>query len=327
MNLKTEIKLPNYPFELSHEDNVISFGSCFSENIGQKLQVNKFDICINPFGILFNPISISKAIDDCLKNKRYTEDDLYNNGEINFSFNHHSKFAGLDKNLILDTINKNISEANEYLNQANVLIITLGSSWVYRLKETNEIVANCYKLSQDKFSKELLTVDEITSNLKEITEAIRLVNPNIQIITTISPVRHWKDGVVENQQSKATLHLALKELNESKENCHYFPSYEIMMDELRDYRYYAKDMLHPSDTAIDYIWEKFSDSFFSKQTQGINLRVKQITQSVYHKPFNSESDNHKKFKENLSIKINEFEKEYPILDFTKEKGVLEGKKK
>lgn len=322
MNLKTEIKLPSYWFNLSHEDKIISFGSCFSDNMGQKLQESKFDVCINPFGILFNPISVCKAINQCAENIKYRESDLNSNNEIQFSFNHHSSFSFLSKQETIQKINQGIEIGSSYLNDANVVIITLGTAWAYKLKETNEVVANCYKIPQNQFSKELLSVNEIVEALNETISNIKSINSAANIITTISPVRHWKDGVVENQQSKATLHLALKEINESNENCHYFPSYEIMMDELRDYRFYAKDMLHPSEVAIEYIWGKFGDSFFTKETKELNIRISQIKQGVAHKPFNSESENHKKFKENLRSKIHEIEEEFPNLDFSAEKATL-----
>ncbi|MEZ7901502.1 MAG: hypothetical protein ACI8RY_001592 [Urechidicola sp.] len=324
MKLKTEIKLPSYRFNLSHEDKIISFGSCFSDNMGEKLKESKFDVCVNPFGILFNPISVCKAINQCVENTKYTEFDLNSNNEIQFSFNHHSSFSSLSKQETIQKINQGIETGSSYLNDANVVIITLGTAWVYKLNETNEVVANCYKIPQDQFSKDLLSINEIVVALNESILKIKSINPTANVITAISPVRHWKDGVVENQQSKATLHLALKEVNESHENCDYFPSYEIMMDELRDYRFYAKDMLHPSEVAIDYIWEKLGDSFLTKETKELNFRISQIKQGLSHKPFNSESENHKKFKKKLLSKIQEIEDEHPYLNLSTEKATLLG---
>ncbi|MDB4195441.1 GSCFA domain-containing protein [Flavobacteriales bacterium] len=313
MNFKTEIKLPNYPFSISHQDSLVIFGSCFSENIGAKLKENKFDVNVNPYGILFNPISVTKAIEECIDNKQYSESDLNDNNEIHFSFNHHSKFSGLDRQKVLDSINNSITKANSYLTSAKVLIITFGTAWVYRLKETNEVVANCYKLPNSLFVKELLTVKEITKEVSKTIKKLKAINPSIKIITTISPVRHWKDGVVENKQSKATLHLALKEINESVDDSVYFPSNEIMLDELRDYRFYANDMLHPSELAIDYIWEKFADSFFSKETKELNKRVTQINRERNHKPFNPESKEFIEFSKQLEEKENQLYIEFPCL--------------
>lgn len=313
MNLQTQIKLPDYPFTISHQDKVLSFGSCFSENIGDKLKEHKFDVLVNPYGILFNPISVCTAINECLENKSYLEADLNNNKEIHFSFNHHSRFAGLNKAEVLESINSSISQANSYLSDANVVVLTFGTAWVYRLKETNQVVANCYKLPNTLFNKELLSINEIVAEVSDSINKLRSVNPSVKIITTISPVRHWKDGVVENQQSKATLHLALKGINEKFDNSVYFPSYEIVLDELRDYRFYANDMLHPSELAVDYIWEKFSNSFFSKETKELNKRITQLNKEKNHKPFNPGSDEFIAFSRQLVEKENKLYSDYPFL--------------
>ncbi len=313
MNLQTQIKLPDYPFTISHQDKVLSFGSCFSENIGDKLKEHKFDVLVNPYGILFNPISVCTAINECLENKSYLEADLNNNKEIHFSFNHHSRFAGLNKAEVLESINSSISQANSYLSDANVVVLTFGTAWVYRLKETNQVVANCYKLPNTLFNKELLSINEIVAEVSDSINKLRSVNPSVKIITTISPVRHWKDGVVENQHSKATLHLALKELNEGFEDSYYFPSYEIMMDELRDYRFYGDDMLHPSELAIDYIWEKFGDSFFDTNTKELNKRISKLNKEKNHKPLNPESADFKKFQDQIMVKEKKLHIEFPFL--------------
>ena len=313
MNLKTQIKLQNYPISISHEDKILSIGSCFSENIGAKLKENKFDVLVNPYGIVFNPISISIAINECLEGKQYKESDLNKNGEIYFSYNHHGSFSGLDSKAVLNNINEKIKKGNEFLENSDVLILTLGSAWVYRRKQTNEVVANCHKVPTTEFTKELLSVSEVVEKLTDSINRIKSVNPSIKIITTISPVRHWKDGVVENQHSKATLHLALKELNEGFEDSYYFPSYEIMMDELRDYRFYGDDMLHPSELAIDYIWEKFGDSFFDTNTKELNKRISQLNKEKNHRPLNPESVDFKKFQDQIIVKEKKLHLEFPFL--------------
>lgn len=313
MKLKTEIKLAKQPFEISHRDKIISFGSCFSENIGEKLSRHKFDTLVNPFGILFNPISVVRAIKECLEHIQYSESDLNNNNEVYFSFNHHSKFSGLNKAEVVHKINSAIANANSYLNSSNTLILTFGTAWVYRIKETDEVVANCYKLPNEVFNKELLSIQEIVAEVSDAIDILKSNNPELKIITAISPVRHWKDGVVENQQSKATLHLALKEINENFLNSVYFPSYEILLDELRDYRFYADDMLHPSPVAIDYIWEKFGDFFFSSGTKKLNKRIEQINKEKNHKPFNPESIDFRNFKKQLEEKENQLYSEFPFL--------------
>ncbi len=194
-----------------------------------------------------------------------------------------------------------------------LMLLTFGTAWVYRNKETNQVVANCYKLPNSYFTKELLAITEIVEEISSSIEKLKSVNPSVKIITTISPVRHWKDGVVENQQSKATLHLALKGINEKFDNSVYFPSYEIVLDELRDYRFYANDMLHPSELAVDYIWEKFSNSFFSKETKELNKRITQLNKEKNHKPFNPGSDEFIAFSRQLVEKENKLYSDYPFL--------------
>ena len=313
MNLKTEIKLPSYPFTLSHQEGIVSFGSCFSENIGEKLVQHKFNSLVNPFGILFNPISISKAIEDCILNTQYTASDLQQNNDLHFSLNHHSKYSGSNQAEVLTQINTSISDGSKALKSAKTIILTFGTAWVYKLKESNEVVANCYKLPSSLFTKELLSISEIVAEVSSSLTKLRLINPEVKIITTISPVRHWKDGVVENQQSKATLHLAIKELRKQHENLVYFPSYEIMLDELRDYRFYADDMLHPSSLAIDYIWQKFADAFFSPETNELNKRIFHIEKEKNHKPFNPQSNDFIAFKKKLEEKEKELYLEFPYL--------------
>lgn len=318
MNFKTEVKIPTYPLSISHQDGIVSFGSCFSENMGQKLIEKRFDVLVNPFGILFNPISVANAINHCVENKVYQHEDLSCNKEVHFSFGHHSKFSGLDSEKVLTGINSSINEAHIRLKKAKVIILTFGSAWVYRHNETKEIVANCYKLPSSFFTKELLTIDDICLPISQSISRLIQLNPEIKIITTISPVRHWKDGVVESQQSKATLHLALKQINEQTENCVYFPSYEILLDELRDYRFYANDMLHPSDLAIEYIWKKFGEAFFEVETAQLNKRIEQINREKNHKPFNPNSDNFRSFANQLEEKENQLIADFPFLDIKKE---------
>ncbi len=313
MKLRTEVQIPISPFSISHQHKIISFGSCFSESIGEKLHTHKFDIFNNPFGILFNPISVCSAISECLENKTYQEDELNQHNELYFSFNHHSKYAGNNKAEVVSRMNSAIRIGQDYLASSKVLIMTFGTAWVHRIKETNEVAANCYKLPASHFKKELLSVQEIVAEVSSTLSKLKKANASIQIIATISPVRHWKDGVVENQQSKGTLHLALKELNEQFENLVYFPSYEILLDELRDYRFYSSDMLHPSELAIDYIWEKFVDTFFNKETKALNKRISQLKKEKNHKPFNPESDEFIQFSQKLTEKENQMYKDFPYL--------------
>lgn len=321
-DFRTKITPKKFSFEISHQDKILSIGSCFSENIGQKLNNLKFDISINPFGILFNPLSIFNALEEIIEQKTYTTKDLNNNKEVWFSFNHHSSYSGLDKDTVLRNINNSIKDSYTFISCAKVIFLTFGSSWIYNQKETKNVVANCYKLPANLFEKKLLSVQEITTKFEEVIAKIKEINPSVEIINTISPVRHWKDGFVENQQSKSTLVLALKNIVEKHKNCHYFPSYEIQLDDLRDYRFYEKDMLHPSPIAIEYIWEKINYSVLSKKTIELNQKINQLKTAVNHKPFNPESEENIKFKQKVLSNILDLEKEFSFLNFEKEKTML-----
>ncbi len=313
MNFRTKVPPLSPPFFISHQDTIISLGSCFAQNIHDKLTYHRFDIISNPHGILFNPISIASAIEECIVNKEYDNNELGFHNELYYSFNHHSMFSGVEQSEVLSKINSRINLANAYFSKANILIVTIGTAWVYRLEKSNKVVANCHKTPITNFRKELLSVNEIVSALTQSLSKLQKFNPDIKIITTISPVRHWKDGVVENQQSKSTLHLALREIKQQMDNLVYFPSYEIMLDELRDYRFYADDMLHPSSQAIDYIWSKFSDSFFTDETRKINKRIFQIEKEKEHRLLHPKTQDSINFKEQLKRKENQLNLDFPFL--------------
>jgi len=216
---------------------------------------------------------------------------------------------------LLNNLNQQITATNQYLKNASHLIITLGTSWVYRFIETDTVVANCHKIPQKKFLKELLLIDEITESLEATIALIKSINKNVSVILTVSPVRHLKDGFTQNQQSKSHLISAIHQIVEPINKIHYFPSYEIMMDELRDYRFYADDMIHPNQTAINCIWEKFTDSWISEDSKGTMKEVEMVQKCLAHKPFNSNSVEHKQFLEGLKKKIFNLKTTYSFIDF------------
>ena len=258
MNLQTHIPFSrNTSSAIDYNSRVILLGSCFSDNIGQKLSYHKFQSVLNPFGTLFHPKAIESVIHNAITNKEYTEEDLFFFNERWQSFTAHSKLSFSSKEETLNQLNKASELINTALKNSTHIIITLGTSWVYRFLKTSQIVANCHKVPQHKFKKELLPVAEINKSLSSIISQIREVNPSINFIFTVSPVRHLKDGFIENQQSKSHLISALHQIIPLHKNTFYFSSYEIMMDELRDYRFYKEDMIHPNLLAINYIWEKF----------------------------------------------------------------------
>ena len=316
MNLQTHIpfsKNSNNPID--YNSKIILLGSCFSDNIGQKLRYHKFQSILNPFGILFHPKAIETIIKNALCKKEYTEKDLFFLNERWQSFEAHSKLSSSSKEEALDQLNKASVSINTALQSSSHIIITLGTSWVYRLLETDEIVANCHKVSQHKFKKELVSIVEINKSLSSIISLVRKVNPDINFIFTVSPVRHLKDGFIENQQSKSHLISALHQIIPKHKNSFYFPSYEIMMDELRDYRFYKEDMIHPNDIAINYIWKKFYENWLSDEALELKKEVIKIQRGLEHKPFNPNSKKHQQFLSSLQEKIETLKKKYSHISF------------
>ena len=316
MNLQTHIPISrNTSSAIDYNSRVILLGSCFSDNIGQKLSYHKFQSVLNPFGILFHPKAIESVIHNAITNKEYTEEDLFFFNERWQSFTAHSKLSFSSKEETLNQLNKASELINTALKNSTHIIITLGTSWVYRFLKTSQIVANCHKVPQHKFKKELLPVAEINKSLSSIISQIREVNPSINFIFTVSPVRHLKDGFIENQQSKSHLISALHQIIPLHKNTFYFPSYEIMMDELRDYRFYKEDMIHPNLLAINYIWEKFYENWLSDEALELKKEVIKIQKSLEHKPFNPNTDEHREFLASLQEKIELLKKKYPHISF------------
>ncbi len=294
--LKKETRNP-----IDYNSKLLLLGSCFSENIGNKLNYYKFQTNQNPFGILFHPKAIENLITNAINEKKYLPENLVFQNERWHCFDAHSHLSSPDKNELLDNLNSAISATNKQLKEATHVIITLGTSWVYRFIETDTIVANCHKIPQKKFLKELLSVDEVTESLEATVSLLKSVNKDVNILFTVSPIRHLKDGFLENTQSKSHLITAIHSIL-NKNNTFYFPSYEIMMDELRDYRFYAEDMVHPNKTAINYIWKRFIETWFPEKSQTTMQAVETIQKGISHRPFNEHSEQHQKFLKNLEMK-------------------------
>jgi len=299
---------------IDYNARVLLLGSCFSENIGTKFEYYKFNSTQNPFGILFHPKAIENLICNSLHQKKYTEKELFFKEERWHSFEVHSNLSNTNKDALLTLLNNAVLETKKQVEKASHIIITLGTAWVYKHTETNSIVANCHKVPQKEFTKELLSVAEITESLQTILTEINNVNKNCTVVFTVSPVRHLKDGFVENTRSKAHLITAIHKVLQNNKTV-YFPSYEIMMDELRDYRFYQEDMLHPNKTAILYIWEKFVSVFFTENCQKTMKEVALIQKGMAHKPFHLESESHQKFLKKLDQKKEELKQKHPNLSF------------
>ena len=319
MKLQTIIPLEKRSREdlIDYNSNILLLGSCFVENIGDKFEFFKFRNKQNPFGMLFHPEAIETLVSNAIKKKKYTEDDVFFHNEQWHCYDAHSKLSSTNKDELITSLNKNLNTTNQQIHNATHIVITLGTAWVYKHYKSNLPVANCHKVPQKEFKKELLSVEEVTNSVKLIIHHIHQANPKAIILFTVSPVRHIKDGFVENTQSKAHLisaiHAILSHRAETK--CFYFPAYEIMIDELRDYRFYAEDMLHPNRMAVNYIWEKFKNVWMSSDSEKVMHEVEAIQNGLSHKPFNVNSDAHKEFLQKLDLKKEQLRSKFPHISF------------
>jgi len=317
---RTEVQVPDYKWKISYQSGALFMGSCFTENVGQKMADLKYPVDINPFGILYNPVSVANGIQLLLHPKNFQQYDLIEHKGVWHSFYHHGRFSSVDSNEALQQINDRLEFSSVFLKEAEFLLITFGTAWVYRYLKSGEIVSNCHKIPAKEFVRERLSVTEIVELYKSLLEELFRVNPKIKILFTVSPIRHWKDGAIENQRSKATLLLAIEELvTLFEEQCVYFPSYEIVMDELRDYRFYAADMLHLNQVAVDFIWERFQTHLIEAGSLKISKNVKKITDAFQHRPIKINSPEFRKFAESTLNMIRKMEKDYPYLNLKLEK--------
>lgn len=280
-------------------DNLIDYssacffiGSCFSNNISEYLSERKFKVNANPYGILFNPLSIVQAVEEIIAEKKYTSEDLVFHNELYYSMQHHSDYSNPKSEVVVVAINESISRSHQQLKEANFLFITLGTSWVYEYE--GSIVANCHKIPNTKFAKRLLNVSEIKDAFMACFQKIKNFNPKINIVFTLSPVRHLKDGFVENNLSKAILRVAVAELQAKRDDVAYFPAYEIVQDDLRDYRFYAKDLVHPNDEAVDYVWQQFKASYIDPSCLGVMERIEKLQAAISHRPRFPETEAYQK---------------------------------
>lgn len=293
MKFRTEVNPIKPDWDISHKDKTVFIGSCFTENIGNKFAEAGFDTNINPFGIIYNPLSICECLNRVAENKHFTEEELIKVGDFWKSYSHHGDFRSTDKEQCLQLINTAIDYSHSFLSEARFVILTLGTAWTYWLKEESRLLANCHKLPSNLIERRLCDCETIVEALVSSFELCRRKNPQLQFILTVSPIRHWKEGYRDNMLSKSVLHIAVDRFCE-KTSSIYFPSYEILLDDLRDYRFYDKDMLHPNAVAVDYIWEKFRQTFFSEETERLSDDFNRLNAMLNHRPFNPESEEYKK---------------------------------
>ena len=318
MKLRTQTEISQAEFSIGYDTPVMFLGSCFAGEIGRQFSRGKMNVMVNPFGVLYNPYSTARALETIMEGKEFREEDLFYFNNRYLSFRHDTGFSSVDSSVSLSRINHSISSSESFLKRASVIFITFGTAWVYRFNENNEIVANCHKIPASKFTRQLLEIDDIVDYWERLLRKLKKYNPGLKIVFTVSPVRHLKDGAHGNQVSKSILLLAIERLREGDTDLSYFPSYEIVLDDLRDYRYYKKDMIHPSETAIEYIWEIFKKVYFKPETISIYKRLIKITESVGHRITGDDIQSVKDFSSTMLSKINELKNDFPLIDLGQE---------
>ena len=319
MKLRTEVEPAKAGFQIEHKNKIFTIGSCFAENISEFFKFYRFRSVSNPFGVLYNPVSILSAVKSSKDRKRFRLDDLTFHQSEYHSFFHHSDFSHHNAGECLRKINSKVDETYSFLKDSDIVIISYGTSVVYKHKESGMIVSNNHKIPADKFSRFRLNGEEVISAVNETIDLLKAFNPDVKIILTVSPVRHWRDGATDNQLSKSTLLLALEKVINRNEDCYYFPSYEILMDDLRDYRFYSEDMVHPNKQAVEYVWEKFKSVFLDDKTVSTLEEIGKISAARNHRPRNIHSEEHQKFLKLILSKIEELEKKYEYLDLADDK--------
>lgn len=307
-----------FPFEpladkISYRHKILLAGSCFAENMGELMKENKLNTFTNPNGIVYNPISIASQLSRCIEGREYQENELFQHNELWNSWQHHGQYSSTDKASILNLINQDFGNAKDYLISGDWLIITFGSAYVYKLKDTGEAVANCHKYPNSEFIKELLTVDEIVNTWQELIIQLKAKNPKLKIIFTVSPVRYMRDGLVNNNRSKAILLQAVHQLCDAYEHINYFPAYELVMDDLRDYRFFTQDLVHPNAQAIQYVWEKFMEAIFEDEAKTIYSKIHPLVTASKHKVLNEGTEAHQKFLVAHLKKAEKLQAEYSFL--------------
>jgi hypothetical protein len=317
---QTVVEVPNFMWETGYRKHNLFMGSCFTENIGGKMEILKYPVDINPFGILYNPLSVALGLRFLLERKKFTKSDLIVHGGLWHSFYHHSRFSSPDHIKTLEKINNRISFSADFLQNAEFLFLTFGTSRVYEYKSTGQIVSNCHKIPEKEFKRYRLEPGQIIEEYQQLLPEIWAQNPRLKVIFTVSPIRHWRDGAIENQRSKASLILAVDGIvnNLGAKLCAYFPSYEIIMDELRDYRFYSEDMIHLSESAINHIWDIFQYCMIDDESNRISAEIKKIVDSVNHKPFNKYTKEYLNFLKNRQKALVVFQQKFPYINVTEE---------
>ncbi len=320
MELRTTFKIEPSAEKITYNDPVLFTGSCFATEIGRQFEAGKMPVLINPAGTVYNPVSVCNTLDTITEGRKYTSDDLYNYNGVWLSFNHYTDFSAEDPATVIAKINSDAERSQRFISTAKFLFITFGTARVYRWNKSGRIVSNCHKISSSEFTNELLTPSQIVSLWDAELSKLKSLFPALKIVFTISPVRHWKDGAHANQISKSILFLAVEELMGHPASPGYFPAYELVMDDLRDYRFYDDDMLHPSSSAINYVWQKFSDCYLDSRTVELRNEVIKITRAFSHRLTSALESRKKEFARSMIERIRNIENKIPVIDLAAEEA-------
>lgn len=312
MQFRTEIPIVPAPFQIDHQSTILSLGSCFAERIGQRLELGKFTALSNPMGIFYHPLALSKLLRMALKLLPTPEPRFAEHLGLWHSFDLHGRYRERDRSVLQGNIDKDLQVLRTHLAKTDTLLLTLGTAWIYETLSDGKMVANCHKYPAATFKKRLLTVDEVVLDFKRLVAELKKLRPKLNVILTVSPVRHQRDSLVLSSVSKSVLRLSAHQLSEQLADVYYYPAFELLMDDLRDYRFYANDLLHPNEQGEQYVWEHFGASFFNDKTQDLLKRWEALRSSLAHRAFQADSEAHQKFLENLLAKIQLLAKELPL---------------
>ncbi len=318
----TRLSLKPFENKITYSDALFFIGSCFSESVAEKFKLLKFQVLSNPFGTLYNPVSIANALDRIVAKTYVCEQDFFLKDEIYRSFDFHSSLTDVRLEELILKVNNLIETAHTFLNQAKWVFITLGTSFVFKHKELNKIVANCHKMPASVFEQYLLTEDEVYLYLTSMVQCISSINPTAQLVFTVSPVRYLSGGAFENQVSKALLIISINRLLKENQRLLYFPAYELFMDELRDYRYYDNDLIHPSPLGVEHVWNRLLELAFDEKEKPLMKQIQELVLTSLHKPMFPETSAYKQLKTKMLDKIYELQRQYPFLNFDKEKKMF-----
>ncbi|MFK7921160.1 MAG: GSCFA domain-containing protein [Bacteroidia bacterium] len=312
MQFRTEIPIVPAPFQIDHQSTILSLGSCFAERIGRRLELGKFTVLSNPMGIFYHPLALTKLLRMALGLLATPEPRFAEHLGLWHSFDLHGRYREMDRSVLQGSIDKDLEVLRTHLAKTDTLLLTLGTAWIYETLSDGKMVANCHKYPASTFQKRLLSVEEVVSDYKNLFAELKKLRPKLNVILTVSPVRHQRDSLVLSSVSKSVLRLSAHQLSEQLADVYYYPAFELLMDDLRDYRFYANDLLHPNEQGEQYVWEHFGASFFNDKTQDLLKRWEALRSSLAHRPFQAQGEEYQKFLHQLLNRVQSLENEFDI---------------